>query len=326
MKLILGIYLSLCCFLVGCAGETPSPVDPSPTKPPIPILAGGRSILVPPTFSPVEMTALPERSMVQLTLTNRSDWNVCYVYISPPDESTWGDDWLGAEEIIKQGQERIFQIQPGIYDVRAENCDYIGLVEQYEFDLSNSIRWEVNNPAVLDSEPFEEKGGWKTTGSGAQGAIVDGTYIINAGQPGDLALATAGKYYENLVLTVESTPLGSDDTAPAGFGVMCRVQSNGDGYLFMIRADGAYAIFRNSDNERIPLIDWQESENVLPGARLNVIEASCDAEQLALRINGNTVEKLTDSEYRGGDIGLAVLPGKTGSAQIQFDNLVVIEP
>ena len=326
MKSILAIFLSVCCLLASCAGETQTPIETTPTKAPIPILSGGKSILVPPTLSPVEITAAPAQTLVQLTLTNRSDWKVCYVYISPPEDTSWGDDWLGTEETIGLDEDRIFQIQSGIYDVRAENCDYIGLEEQYGFDVSGSTGWEVNNPTVLDSESFQEIGDWKTGGSGAQGAIADETYILTAGQQDGLAYATAGKNLDNFVLTVEATLLQPDTSAPAGFGLMCRVQSNGDGYLFMIREDGYYAVFRNDHNERIPLVDWQASADVLSDTQLNVIEASCDGENLALRINGITVEKLTDANYSSGDIGMAVLPGKKGNTQVQFDNLVVTEP
>ncbi len=80
---------------------------------------GGTSILVPPTLSPAEKTAVPEKSLVHLTLENQSDWDVCYVYISLPSEDTWGNDWLGSNEIIQVNQDHIFKIQPGYYDIRA---------------------------------------------------------------------------------------------------------------------------------------------------------------------------------------------------------------
>ncbi len=326
MKWFLGVSLGLCWLLVACAGETPAIIDTIPTKPPVQVLPGGTSIIVPPTLSPAEKTALPAGSLIQLTLDNQSDWNVCYVFISPPSEDSWGDDRLGTEEVIEISQRRVFEIQPGIYDMRAENCDYIGLEEQYEVDLSRSTRWEVNNPAVLDIESFIEKGAWKTSGSGAQGSISDESYVLHTSQPDVLALASWGKKFDNLVMTVEATPLVSNGLAPAGYGVMCRAQPNGDGYLFLISDDGLYAIFRNDHNERIPMVNWKASEDVLTGTQLNVIEARCDGESLALRINGKTVEELTDASYRNGDVGLVVLPGSTGNAQVQFDNLVLTEP
>ena len=326
MKFIYGICLSLCWLLVSCAGGTSAPENISPTKPPVKVQPGGSSILVPATLSPADKTALPAQSLVRLTLTNQSDWSVCYVYISPPSEDTWGNDWLGSEEIVKFNQSRIFEVQPGVYDIRAENCDYIGLNEQYEIDVSTSTNWVVYNPAVLEIDSFQDKGIWKTGGSGATGGITDNAYILKGSQPGGLAFATSGKNFDNLVLTIEATPLAPDASSPAGYGLMCRVQSNGDGYLFLIREDGMYGVFRVESNERIPIVDWKSSQDVYSDAQLNVIEAHCDGEYLGLRINGVTVEKLNDSNYSSGDIGLAVLPGQAGSAQIQFDNLVVTKP
>ena len=326
MKLIIRICLGLCWLLAGCTGKPSASIDATPTNAPIPLAGGGKSILVPPTLSPAEQTAVPGKSLVDLTLENQSDWDVCYVYISLPSDDTWGNDWLRTDEIIQVGQNHIFKIQPGYYDIRAENCDFVGLEEQYEVDLTGPNGWVVRNPTILYTDSFQAIGSWKTSGSAAQGAISDETYILSGSSSGDIALATVGKNLDNLVLTVEATPLEPEGAAPSGYGVICRVQPNGDGYLFLIRGDGMYGIFRSDHNERVPLVDWKSSQNVITGPRLNVVEAHCDGQDLGLRINGVTVEKISDSNYSSRDIGLAVLPGETGHVQAKFDNLVVIGP
>ena len=233
MKLIIRICLGLCWLLAGCTGKPSASIDATPTNAPIPLAGGGKSILVPPTLSPAEQTAVPGKSLVDLTLENQSDWDVCYVYISLPSDDTWGNDWLRTDEIIQVGQNHIFKIQPGYYDIRAENCDFVGLEEQYEVDLTGPNGWVVRNPTILYTDSFQAIGSWKTSGSAAQGAISDETYILSGSSSGDLALATVGKNLDNLVLTVEATPLEPEGAAPSGYGVICRVQPNGDGYLFV---------------------------------------------------------------------------------------------
>ena len=77
-----------------------------------------------------------------LTLSNDSGWDVCYVYISPSNGTTWGDDWLGAD-IIVSGDSRTFQVSMGTYDLLAEDCDHNTLAEEYEVDLSEPLEWTL---------------------------------------------------------------------------------------------------------------------------------------------------------------------------------------
>ncbi len=78
-----------------------------------------------------------------LTLVNDSGWDVCYVYISPSDSTTWGDDWLGAEETIASGTSRTFQVSMGTYDLLAEDCDHDTLAEEYEVDIFEALEWTL---------------------------------------------------------------------------------------------------------------------------------------------------------------------------------------
>jgi hypothetical protein len=338
MKWFLGFCLGMCWLLVGCVGNTPNTVNANQTAPAIPVLPGDSSILVPPTLTPraVEQTQIvspgptqiptPEQPPIQFTLENRSDWDLCYVYISLPNEDTWGNDWLRVTEWVSSNEDHVFRVPPGIYDIRVENCDFLTMKEQYNVDLTKPTGWIVHNPTILVNDAFQQVGDWKTSGSAALGAISDETYILNDSQSDGLALATDGKSFDNVVMTVEATPLSPDVSVPTGYGMMCRVQPNGDGYLFLIRDDGNYAIFRIDRGQRVPLVDWKASTNIYTGNLMNVIEAHCDGQNLGLRINGVTEEKITDSHYISGDIGLAVLSGETGHAQVRFDNLVVIKP
>ncbi|MEM6529906.1 MAG: hypothetical protein AAF653_16520 [Chloroflexota bacterium] len=62
-------------------------------------------------------------SMSSFTLTNESDVAICYVYISPDDSSSWGDDQLGAREIVRAGRERTWEVPAGTYDVLLQDCE-----------------------------------------------------------------------------------------------------------------------------------------------------------------------------------------------------------
>ncbi len=65
------------------------------------------------------------------------------MYISPSEEDTWGDDWLGETEAIPPGRSRAFELEPGTYDLLATDCNDETMVETYGLDLSQSGIWEL---------------------------------------------------------------------------------------------------------------------------------------------------------------------------------------
>lgn len=79
-----------------------------------------------------------------ITLVNNSGSTVCYVFISPNTETTWGEDWLGATEVISNGDSRVFTgITPGVYDLRADDCSNNALYEEYGINISGSYTWNI---------------------------------------------------------------------------------------------------------------------------------------------------------------------------------------
>jgi hypothetical protein len=52
------------------------------------------------------------------------DTTVCFVQMSPSSQSTWGGDWLGAQEVISPGHSRTFHVPTdrGPYDIRLSAC------------------------------------------------------------------------------------------------------------------------------------------------------------------------------------------------------------
>lgn len=70
-----------------------------------------------------ESVAKPRASAGVFTLVNQSSVPICYVYISPINADNWGDDQLGAREIVDTGMQRDFEFEPGLYDVLLLDCD-----------------------------------------------------------------------------------------------------------------------------------------------------------------------------------------------------------
>jgi hypothetical protein len=321
MKHVFRLFLIAVLFLTGCS-ETQQETTPV-AAPIINSGPGSGSILVPPTLSPSEMPRVPDQAQdVTVTLRNSSSWKVCYVYITSPDDSTWGDDWLERDEELKGDMTRTFTLPTGLYDLRAENCDYMKLDEQYDVSIDAPWTWEVSDPALLYEEYFDSIPSLKVNGAGASSNTSDEAYRLRATQPGVLALARPGQNFNNMVVTVEATPVAPADVSQVAYGVMCRVQTNGDGYVFLVRGDGWFSIQQASGGKLSPLADWLASEYVNSGSEINVIEAYCNAEVLSLRVNGTTVLEIEDTTYTQGDVALVVF----GLGEVEFDNWIVAEP
>ncbi len=89
-SLVLGVTL------LGCSDGSPT----SPTTPPT-------------ANQPVVSTGT-------LTVANESQEAVFFVYIAPCAANSWGNDQLGASEVIVSGASRRWVVDAGCYDVRAE--------------------------------------------------------------------------------------------------------------------------------------------------------------------------------------------------------------
>lgn len=103
------------------------------------------------TETPVP-TPTPEKpTVVNLTVDNQSGATICYLYISVDISDEWGDDQLGTDGSIDAGQSYTFEdIEPGTYDIRAEDCEGNIIADEYSLDMTAGDQiWEV--PADMAS-------------------------------------------------------------------------------------------------------------------------------------------------------------------------------
>ncbi len=87
---------------------------------------------------------VPDGTGIRLTIVNDSGTDLCYLYISPTTEQTWGPDEL-INDVIGRGTTYTLDVRPGLYDLRAETCDDLG-IDQYNVNLNNPYQWVVTPP------------------------------------------------------------------------------------------------------------------------------------------------------------------------------------
>jgi hypothetical protein len=79
-----------------------------------------------------------------LVLTNNSGQTICYVYISLSTDSSWGSDQLATGETVGLGQSRGWEVPPGTYDLKAEDCGHNVLDARYNQSIAGPFQWTIS--------------------------------------------------------------------------------------------------------------------------------------------------------------------------------------
>lgn len=85
------------------------------------------------------------RSAVDFTIINDSSHTICYVLLSPSEAQNWGQDELGAEEVIEAGYERAIPLVTGVYDLYMADCDENDLYEQSDIEVTENMTFTLTD-------------------------------------------------------------------------------------------------------------------------------------------------------------------------------------
>ncbi len=316
---------TLACSLFG-GGETPPPIQPpTPEVPPT-----SAPTEPPPTSAPTQPPT-PESpaggGTATVVLVNNTDADVCYVYISPVESDDWGEDWLGAEEVVGSRESREFTVPAGNYDMRADDCGHYTLDQRMGVAVSGRTEWVIGGmpESVLLQDDFSDpNSGWEV-GNYDTGSVgyAQGTYSVVSYGDSNMMWGLAYRNFTDVIIEVDATQVSAPSNNNNAYGVMCRVQEDDDGYVLRISGDGYYAIHRTVDGHFEPLVDWTTSSVIRQGNATNHIRVVCDGSYLALFANGELLAEAQDTTYAEGDIALTATSFESTSTEVHFDNLVV---
>jgi Trypsin-like peptidase domain len=80
-------------------------------------------------------------TVVNLTISNESGIEVCYVQIAPHQAGNWGQDRMGNEETLKLGDQRTFKFASGEYDMSLSDWNGNVLLEKHALDLTQDLTY-----------------------------------------------------------------------------------------------------------------------------------------------------------------------------------------
>lgn len=92
---------------------------------------------------PVPVSTATVMSAVTVTLANETTEVICSVYVAPVDQGEWGDNLLGPGEVVMPGEAVVFEIKPGVYNLRADNCFDYPLAQEQAVKISAPLGWKI---------------------------------------------------------------------------------------------------------------------------------------------------------------------------------------
>ncbi len=185
---------------------------------------------------------------------------------------------------------------------------------------------------ILLEDNFDDpSSGWEI-GDYSDGSVGygNGFYFVTATRDGGAMWGVAGRDFANVIIEVDATQVQGPANDNNAYGVKCRVQTGesglgGDGYALMISGDGFYSIQVVTDGNYEPLINWTRSNAINLGNATNHLRAVCEADHMALFVNGQFLGEINDSTYSTGDISLMAATLEPETTEIHFDNILVTQ-
>ncbi|MFN2136995.1 MAG: hypothetical protein ACK2UK_13630 [Candidatus Promineifilaceae bacterium] len=177
------------------------------------------------------------------------------------------------------------------------------------------------------TETFDSSGEWRTgSDTYTEGQVVEGVYDLHILGDDVSRWSTPGKRFKDGVYQVEATQVAGP--LDNGYGMLLRADTEkGDFYLFKISGDGYIWIGRYVDEaEEQPIIGkhWFASPAVKQGLnQTNTLQVRAESGNLIFFVNGSEVGRVTDNNFKEGDIGVFAQTLGQGGVQVQFDNFTV---
>lgn len=82
---------------------------------------------------------------IRLTVKNYLDQNISYLYFSPTSSNSWGNDRLAEQEIIPPGEQQIFYVPSGVYDLQVRDIDGNVLHTRNNMYIYTEVTWEIRS-------------------------------------------------------------------------------------------------------------------------------------------------------------------------------------
>ena len=156
------VVIGLLLFSLACTTLTDSGDDLTPTQDEMPEveLETEEPIVEetkePPATEEATLEVSNESGGFTIQVANESDYEICYVFISPSESEDWGADWMDSEETILSGGARDFDLPAGTYDVKVSNCELETLATDWELAVDSTVQVGGSGRVALELSNLNE--------------------------------------------------------------------------------------------------------------------------------------------------------------------------
>ena len=128
---------------IGCGKKEAAPAtDASATTPAATTPAAPTTETAPATTPAATTGATGEGTTKTVKITNQTTFDVNYIYLSPVEETTWGSDILGENDVLKPGASVDVEITCGKWDAQLVAVDG-SKCEVENVDICSADTWNV---------------------------------------------------------------------------------------------------------------------------------------------------------------------------------------
>ena len=146
------------------------------------------------------------------------------------------------------------------------------------------------------------------------------TIQVNVGPPRWVYYEDPSPPYTDIILEVEARAVFQ---VPAEYGVIFRVARDRKSfYGFTVTSDGRYTLFKYNDSTFSTLINYTGNQAIRQGTATNTIQVVAQGDQIALYVNNQWLDTVSDSSLSSGAIGF-FLYSSTAGGEAAFANLVI---
>lgn len=182
----------------------------------------------------------------------------------------------------------------------------------------------ILNPLPKDDFSSSSSGWGVGTDSNSSVEYVNGGFQMIVYTPRYVTWSTPDTiFYENVHLEVTAANASTDTQAM--FGFICNEQATSNSFYYVgVSADGYYAFIKSSIVAADEYLKEGTSDAITAAGNSMRIGLDCGNGNLALYVNGQLIDSVSDSTYTSGVVGLFAASGEQDSgANITFDDFVV---
>ncbi len=208
---------------------------------------------------------------------------------------------------------------------------FLVLISLVTLAACNRSTGEAPPDGILFQDDFEiDSGRWLLESDlDATATYVEGRLELAISTPNLIAWSELQETkFDDFVLQVDATQVAGPDNN--SYGVVFRIKSPSEYYIFDISGDGYYRFWRRDKVEGgrwVEIItEWVESPAIHRGASTNMIKVVAQKDHFTFYVNDQQVAEAVDDTYRSGTIGLDGGSFHEPGVVVAFDNVIVTDP